>query len=95
MSQSKSKHNHNKNQPMIPNSNPTGPQAEDVSGSGTTNQNLNQNYITQQGNPIRNNTPGNTDDQRHSPFGKPRSNPQGNNPMSVDKSQKGPGSRAD
>ncbi|WP_046246178.1 hypothetical protein [Hymenobacter terrenus] len=60
-----------------------------------TNQNVNQSYITQQGNDTKNNTPGgNFNEVRHTQANKPRSNPQGNSPMSVDKSQKGPGSRA-
>jgi hypothetical protein len=101
MSQSKSKHNHNKNQSMIPGSIPADqlpqdPESEKVKGSGSTNQNVNQNYITQNGNPIGNNTPGgNTNSQRHGNTNKPRNNPQGNWPMSVDGNQKGPGRKGD
>lgn len=62
---------------------------------GTTNQNLNQSDLTQQGNQTRGNTPGgNFNETRHTQANKPRSNPQGNSPMSVDKSQKGPGKKA-
>jgi hypothetical protein len=61
-----------------------------------TNQNLNQSDLTEQGNQTRGNTPGgNFNETRHTQANKPRSNPQGNSPMSVDKSQKGPGSHAD
>lgn len=61
----------------------------------STNQNLNQNYLTEQGNDTKNNTPGgNFNEVRHTQANKPRSNPQGNSPMSVDKSQKGPGKKA-
>jgi hypothetical protein len=61
----------------------------------STNQNVNQNYITEQGNDTKNNTPGgNFNEVRHTQANKPRSNPQGNSPMSVDKSQKGPGKKA-
>jgi hypothetical protein len=61
----------------------------------STNQNVNQNHITQQGNETKGNTPGgNFNETRHTQANKPRSNPQGNSPMSVDQSQKGPGKKA-
>ena len=63
-----------------------------------SNQNLNQSNLTQQGNDTKNNTPGgNFNETRHTQANKPRSNPQGNNPMSVDtnSAKKGPGSKAD
>ncbi|MCC2546198.1 hypothetical protein LJY25_07060 [Hymenobacter sp. BT175] len=66
---------------------------------GTQMQNVNQNGLNEAGNPTKNNTPGggNNEEQRTSPVNKPRNNPQGNNPMSLDKTnaEKGPGSRAD
>jgi hypothetical protein len=65
---------------------------------GTTNQNLNQSELTEQGNQTRGNTPGgNANETRHTQANKPRSNPQGNRPMSVDSdnSTKGPGSHGD
>ncbi|MCR5887633.1 hypothetical protein LRS06_07545 [Hymenobacter sp. J193] len=65
-------------------------------GSGNVTQNAKQNFITETGNQIKNNTPGgNAEEQRRGNTNKPRNNPQGNWPMSVDKSQKGPGSKAD
>ena len=71
-------------------------QAQSNSG-GTHMQNVNQNGLTDAGNPTKNSTPGggNNEDQRTSPVNKPRNNPQGNQPMSVDGSQKGPGRKAD
>ena len=61
-----------------------------------TNQNLNQSDLTEQGNQTRGNTPGgNFNETRHTQANKPRSNPQGNRPMSVDRSGKGPGKNAD
>ena len=63
-----------------------------------TNQNLNQSDLTQQGNQTRGNTPGgNFNETRHTQANKPRSNPQGNVPMSIDTNspEKGPGSKAD
>jgi hypothetical protein len=72
------------------------PESQKIKGSGNTTQNQKQNYITETGNQIKNNTPGgNAYEQRHGNTNKPRNNPQGNWPMSVDKSQKGPGSKAD
>ncbi|TGE14820.1 hypothetical protein [Hymenobacter elongatus] len=64
---------------------------------GTQMQNVNQNGLNEAGNPTKNSTPGdgNNEDQRTSPVNKPRNNPQGNKPMSVDGSQKGPGRDAD
>jgi hypothetical protein len=64
----------------------------------TITQNANQNEITVSGNQIKGNQPGgNINEIIHSQTNKPRSNPQGNAPMSVDRdnSKKGPGSRAD
>ena len=61
-------------------------------------QNLNQNHLTEQGNETKGNTPGgNSNEVRHTQANKPRSNPQGNAPMSQDKTnaEKGPGSHAD
>ena len=71
-------------------------QAQSNSG-GTHMQNVNQNGLNEAGNPTKNSTPGdgNNEDQRTSPVNKPRNNPQGNNPASVDGSQKGPGRKAD
>lgn len=63
-----------------------------------TNQNLNQSELTEQGNQTRGNTPGgNFNETRHTQANKPRSNPQGNRPMSVDTNspKKGPGKKAD
>ena len=63
-----------------------------------SNQNLNQSNLTQQGNDTKNNTPGgNFNETRHTQANKPRSNPQGNAPMSIDTNspKKGPGSKAD
>ncbi|MCA8832098.1 hypothetical protein [Hymenobacter pini] len=80
-----------------PDTNPVDPDTRNHSGSGgNQTQNLNQNFLTQAGNQIKNNTPGgNAYEQRHGNTNKPRNNPQGNWPMSVDKSQKGPGRKAD
>ncbi|MBO2012076.1 hypothetical protein [Hymenobacter negativus] len=64
----------------------------------STTQNLNQNHLTEQGNETKGNTPGgNFNETRHTQANKPRSNPQGNSPMSVDatNAKKGPGSKAD
>ncbi|KUG08256.1 hypothetical protein [Solirubrum puertoriconensis] len=75
---------------------PTDPESHKIKGDGNTTQNQQQNYITETGNQIKNNTPGgNAYEQRHGNTNKPRNNPQGNWPMSVDKSQKGPGRKAD
>ena len=63
-----------------------------------TNQNVNQNHLTEQGNETKGNTPGgNFNEVRHTQANKPRSNPQGNAPMSIDatNAKKGPGSKAD
>ena len=67
-------------------------------GDNSEVQNLNQNHLTEQGNETKGNTPGgNFDEVRHTQANKPRSNPQGNAPMSQDKTnaEKGPGSKAD
>ena len=61
-------------------------------------QNLNQNHLTEDGNETKGNTPGgNFNEVRHTQTNKPRSNPQGNAPMSVDtnNAKKGPGRKAD
>lgn len=61
-------------------------------------QNVNQNHITEEGNETKGNTPGgNSNKVRHTQTNKPRSNPQGNAPMSVDTNsdKKGPGKQAD
>ncbi|GAA3952556.1 hypothetical protein [Hymenobacter algoricola] len=64
-------------------------QAQSNSG-GTHMQNVNQNGLNEAGNPTKNSTPGdgNNEDQRTSPANKPRNNPQGNKPMSVDGNSK-------
>ncbi|WP_400193396.1 hypothetical protein [Hymenobacter sp. B81] len=100
MSQSQSKHNHNKNQELIPNSNPEthleNSQIPSSNSGGTKVQNVSRNPISEEGNQTKGNTPGgNKDDVRSANTNKPRSNPQGNWPMSVDKSQKGPGRKGD
>ncbi|MBJ6110484.1 hypothetical protein JAO73_15780 [Hymenobacter sp. BT523] len=64
---------------------------------GTMNQNPNQSDLTQQGNQTKGNTPGgNFNETRHTQANKPRSNPQGNSPMSIDtnSAKKGPGKKA-
>lgn len=64
----------------------------------STTQNVNQNHITEQGNETKGNTPGgNANEVRSAQTNKPRSNPQGNRPMSVDtnSAKKGPGRKAD
>ena len=100
MSQSQSKHNHNKNQELIPNSNPEthleNSQIPSSNSGGTKVQNVSRNQISEEGNQIRNNAAGgNNSEIRSNASNKPRSNPQGNHPMSVDSSQKGPGRKAD
>ncbi|GAA4000749.1 hypothetical protein GCM10022408_09840 [Hymenobacter fastidiosus] len=64
-------------------------QAHSNSG-GTHMQNVNQNGLNEAGNPTKNSTPGdgNSEEQRTSPVNKPRNNPQGNKPMSVDGNNK-------
>ena len=53
---------------------PVDPEAR--GGSGSTQQNVNQNYITQTGNDTKNNTPGgNFNEVRHSGKNKPRNSP--------------------
>ena len=62
----------------------------------TTTQNANNNYISVEGNNTMGASPGGKSAHAHKiPQNKPRSNPQGNQPMSVDTSQKGPGRKAD
>lgn len=76
---------------------PKNAQTQDDADSAT-NQNLNQSDLTEQGNQTKGSTPGgNFNETRHTQANKPRSNPQGNAPMSQDSdnSQKGPGSHAD
>jgi len=66
--------------------------------ASASNQNLNQSSLTEQGNPTKGNSPGgNANEQRRTQANKPRSNPQGNRPMSVDTNsrKKGPGKKAD
>ncbi|HEX8328534.1 MAG TPA: hypothetical protein VF629_13410 [Hymenobacter sp.] len=61
-----------------------------------TTQNPNQNHISVEGNNTMGASPGGKSAHAHKiPQNKPRSNPQGNQPMSVDRSQKGPGRKAD
>jgi hypothetical protein len=100
MSQSKSKHNHNKNQELIPNSNQEthleNSQIPTSNSGGTQTQNVSRNPISEEGNQTKGNTPGgNLNEILSARTNKPRSNPQGNWPTSVDKSQKGPGRKAD
>ncbi|AYA37453.1 hypothetical protein D3Y59_10580 [Hymenobacter oligotrophus] len=96
MSQSKSKHNHNKNQELIPGSNLENSKVPSSNSDGTKVQNVSRNPISEEGNQIRNNAAGgNKDEIRSNASNKPRSNPQGNWPMSVDNNQKGPGRKAD
>lgn len=97
MSQSQSKHNHNKNQELIPgSSNLENSQIPSSNSGGTKVQNVSRNQISEEGNQIRNNAAGgNNSEIRSNASNKPRSNPQGNHPMSVDGSQKGPGKKAD
>ena len=61
-------------------------------------QNLNQNHLTEDGNETKGNTPGGkAKDVRSTQANKPRSNPQGNAPMSRDtnSARKGPGKKGD
>ncbi|WP_303312329.1 hypothetical protein [Hymenobacter sp. BT730] len=75
---------------MQPNAAPVDPETRNHSNSGgNQTQNLNQNMITEAGNQIKGNTPGgNFNEVRHTQANKPRSNPQGNKPMSVDGNKK-------
>ena len=91
-----------KNIPLDLSNETTGKPAKKTKAKGkadsATNQNLNQSELTQQGNQTKGNTPGgNFNETRHTQANKPRSNPQGNAPMSLDtnNSQKGPGSHGD
>ncbi|KAA9325577.1 hypothetical protein F0P96_19820 [Hymenobacter busanensis] len=96
MSQSQSKHNHNKNEELIPGSNLENSQVPSSNSGGTKVQNVSRNHISEEGNETRNNAAGgNQSEIRSNASNKPRSNPQGNRPMSVDGSQKGPGRKAD
>ena len=62
----------------------------------TTTQNANNNHISVEGNNTMGASPGGKSANAHKiPQNKPRSNPQGNSPTSVDRSQKGPGRKAD
>ncbi|WP_426058878.1 hypothetical protein [Hymenobacter sp. B1770] len=83
------------NPPTASNNPPASVEAGVLGSDSTITQNANQNHITVSGNQIKGNQPGgNVNDIIHSQVNKPRSNPQGNSPMSVDKSQKGPGRKA-
>lgn len=100
MSQSQSKHNHNKNQELIPNSNQQtnleNSQIPSSNSGGTKVQNVSRNQVSQEGNQVKGNAAGgNLSEVRSNASNKPRSNPQGNWPMSVDGSQKGPGKQGD
>ena len=67
-------------------------------GHSSMVQNPSNNHITIEGNETKGSTPGGkTKDVRSTQTNKPRSNPQGNHPMSVDKSnaQKGPGKKGE
>ena len=67
-------------------------------GHSTMVQNPSNNHITIEGNETKGSTPGGkTKDVRSTQVNKPRSNPQGNAPMSVDRSnaKKGPGKKGD
>lgn len=67
-------------------------------GHSTMVQNPSNNHLTVEGNETKGNTPGGkTKDVRSTQANKPRSNPQGNRPMSVDtnSAKKGPGRKAD
>ena len=83
---------------VVPFENETHKKTKSPKVDSSTTQNLNQNHLTQQGNETKGNTPGgNFNEVRHTQANKPRSNPQGNSPMSIDSSnaKKGPGSKAD
>ena len=83
---------------VVPYENETHKKTKTPKVDSSTNQNVNQNHITEQGNDTKNNTPGgNFNEVRHTQANKPRSNPQGNAPMSIDSTnaKKGPGSKAD
>lgn len=67
-------------------------------GHSTMVQNPSNNHITIEGNETKGSTPGGkTKDVRSTQANKPRSNPQGNRPMSIDtnSAKKGPGRKAD
>ena len=99
----------NKTNPVAPTDQPSvnpyenqhhhkGDLAQGEHGPNATNENLNQSELTEQGNQTKGNTPGgNANATRHTQVNKPRSNPQGNRPMSVDTNspKKGPGKKAD
>jgi hypothetical protein len=77
---------------------PASVEAGVLGSKSTITQNANQNHISVSGNQVKGNQPGgNLNEILHSQTNKPRSNPQGNAPMSVDRSnaKKGPGSKAD
>ncbi|GAB3830915.1 hypothetical protein [Hymenobacter jeollabukensis] len=89
------KHNHQE-QPLIPNSNLENSKVPSSNSGGTKVQNVSRNHITEAGNEIKGNAAGgNQAEIRSNASNKPRSNPQGNHPMSVDRSQKGPGKQGD
>ena len=61
-------------------------------GHSTMVQNPSNNHVTIEGNETKGNSPGGkTKDVRSNQINKPRSNPQGNRPMSVDKGKVGKG----
>jgi hypothetical protein len=67
-------------------------------GHSSMTQNPSRNHLTVEGNETKGSTPGGKSDEvRNIPMNKPRSNPQGNRPMSVDTNspKKGPGRKAD
>jgi len=67
-------------------------------GHSSMAQNPSRNHITVEGNETKGNTPGGKSDEvRNIAANKPRSNPQGNRPMSIDTNspKKGPGRKAD
>lgn len=87
-----SKHTEYKEHPEIPDLN-NGEQGNrhpaNTDSTNSQTQNPSRNPITQDGNPTRSNTAGgNLNDTTQARYNKPRSNPQGNKPMSVDGNSK-------
>lgn len=87
-----SKHTEYKEHPEIPDLN-NGEQGNrhpaNTDSTNSQTQNPSRNSITQDGNPTRSNTAGgNLNDTTQARYNKPRSNPQGNKPMSVDGNSK-------
>ncbi|OUJ71599.1 hypothetical protein [Hymenobacter crusticola] len=73
---SPSKSNKKENSPMGPDALQHKPVDPEAHGSGSTQQNVNQNHITETGNETKGNTPGgNFNEVRHSRVNKPRNNP--------------------